>query len=251
MVVTGGYPDRWDYTTVINGGTYGKKGEQVIYRSTNRSSGGHQVSIVGYDDNLTCTVGGVTLKGAFLVANSWGTTWKNSGYTWVMYDAVNQASAYSSLNHTNRQWTLDQFVFLDWQTDLCLERPMLMAKVQITTTDRNGFSVTLTRTDISGNTESYAPYILRNEDRMPNYNTGLSFYGKTGSATGYLTFNYGPLLDIPTGTDYDDYIWGIDCDSMQEALVTLLREKHLTISAAASCPGGYIAKRITDVPGAS
>jgi len=49
----------------------------------------------------------------------------------------------------------------------------------------------------------------------------------------------------------DDYIWGIDCDSMQEALVTLLREKHLTISAAESCTGGYIAKRITDVPGAS
>jgi len=49
----------------------------------------------------------------------------------------------------------------------------------------------------------------------------------------------------------DDYIWGIDCDSIQEALVMLLRKKRLTISCAESCTGGYIAKRITDIPGAS
>lgn len=221
VVVTGGYPDRWDYTTVTGGGTYGKVGEQVIYRSTNRSSGGHQVAVVGYDDDLTCTVNGVTLKGAFLVANSWGTTWKNGGYTWVMYDAINQTSAYSALNHTDRQWTFDQFVFLDWKTDLCLERPMLMAKVKITTADRNGFSVTLTRTDAKGNTESYIPYIIRNENRMPNYNEGLNFYGRNAVGTGFLVYNYGPLLNLPAGTDYDDYIWGITvkADSGKSATV--------------------------------
>ncbi len=232
VVVTGGYPDRWDYTTVTNGGTYGKAGQQVIYRSTNRSSGGHQVAIVGYDDNLTCTVNGVTLKGAFLVANSWGTTWKNNGYTWVMYDAVNQSSAYSALNHTNRQWTLDQFVFLDWQTDLCIERPALMAKVEITTADRNGFSVTLTRTDASGNTESYTPYIVRNENLMPKYNSGLNFYGKNGSATGYLTYNYGPLLDLPTGTDYNDYVWGITVATDSGKSVNVGKVELLNAAAA-------------------
>lgn len=49
----------------------------------------------------------------------------------------------------------------------------------------------------------------------------------------------------------NDYIFGIDCDSLQEALVGLLRQKHLTVSAAESCTGGYVAKRITDIPGAS
>ncbi len=49
----------------------------------------------------------------------------------------------------------------------------------------------------------------------------------------------------------NDYIWGIDCDSVQDALVTTLRQKHLTVSAAESCTGGYVAKRITDIPGAS
>ena len=49
----------------------------------------------------------------------------------------------------------------------------------------------------------------------------------------------------------EDYIWGMDCDSLQEAFVTLLRRKHLTVSAAESCTGGYVAKRITDISGAS
>ncbi|MBO5649643.1 MAG: competence/damage-inducible protein A [Clostridia bacterium] len=48
-----------------------------------------------------------------------------------------------------------------------------------------------------------------------------------------------------------DYVFGIDCTSLSEALVGMLREKHLTVSAAESCTGGYIAKRITDTPGAS
>ncbi len=49
----------------------------------------------------------------------------------------------------------------------------------------------------------------------------------------------------------DNYIYGIDCDSLQMALVHTLREKGLHISAAESCTGGYVAKRITDIPGAS
>ena len=49
----------------------------------------------------------------------------------------------------------------------------------------------------------------------------------------------------------NDYIWGIDCESVQEALVKTLRGQHLTISCAESCTGGYVAKRITDIPGAS
>ncbi len=49
----------------------------------------------------------------------------------------------------------------------------------------------------------------------------------------------------------DDYIWGVDCDSLPQALVHTLRDRHLTVSAAESCTGGYVAKRITDIPGAS
>ena len=48
-----------------------------------------------------------------------------------------------------------------------------------------------------------------------------------------------------------DYIFGMDVECMEEATLPLLLERGLTFAAAESCTGGEIAKRITDIPGAS
>ena len=48
-----------------------------------------------------------------------------------------------------------------------------------------------------------------------------------------------------------EYIYGIDCRNVEDALVPLLKEAGLTIATAESCTAGLIAKRITDIPGAS
>ena len=47
------------------------------------------------------------------------------------------------------------------------------------------------------------------------------------------------------------YIYGIDLDSVEQAAVSLLKEKNLTVAFAESCTGGLCAKRITDISGAS
>lgn len=59
-----------------------------------------------------------------------------------------------------------------------------------------------------------------------------------------------PLMDKICG-ELKDYVYGIDVNSLEEVLVQLLKEKKLTIATAESCTGGYIAKRITDISGAS
>ena len=46
-------------------------------------------------------------------------------------------------------------------------------------------------------------------------------------------------------------LYGVDVSGLEEAVFRLCREKHLTLSAAESCTGGLIAKRLTDIPGAS
>ena len=48
-----------------------------------------------------------------------------------------------------------------------------------------------------------------------------------------------------------DVVYGVDVSSLEEVVSALLREKGLTLSAAESCTGGLIAKRITDLAGAS
>lgn len=48
-----------------------------------------------------------------------------------------------------------------------------------------------------------------------------------------------------------DVVYGVDVDSLEAVVSGLLREKGLTLSAAESCTGGLVAKRMTDLPGAS
>lgn len=48
-----------------------------------------------------------------------------------------------------------------------------------------------------------------------------------------------------------DYIFGYEEDKLEELIGKLLQEKGKTLSTAESCTGGYIAHKITSVPGSS
>ena len=48
-----------------------------------------------------------------------------------------------------------------------------------------------------------------------------------------------------------ELIYGVDVDCIEQSVLKLLREKNMTFSAAESCTGGDVAKRFTDMPGAS
>lgn len=49
----------------------------------------------------------------------------------------------------------------------------------------------------------------------------------------------------------DGFVYGVDYTCIEEAVIEKLIEKHMKVATAESCTGGLIAKRITDVPGAS
>ncbi len=91
-------------------------------------------------------------------------------------------------------------------------------------------------------------------------NPSLAPYAKTGEVLLRLTAKaeseaactarMAPLLS-EVRRRLGDYCYGEDIDGLEYAAVRLLKEKHCTCAAAESCTGGLIAKRITDVPGAS
>ena len=48
-----------------------------------------------------------------------------------------------------------------------------------------------------------------------------------------------------------DLIYGIDTESLENTVISLLKEQGLTLATAESCTGGLLSKRLTDIPGAS
>ncbi len=59
------------------------------------------------------------------------------------------------------------------------------------------------------------------------------------------------LVERVLATDLHPYIYGIDCENIETALVRLLSERGMTVATAESCTGGMIGERLTSVPGAS
>ncbi|MBE6908052.1 MAG: competence/damage-inducible protein A [Ruminococcaceae bacterium] len=60
----------------------------------------------------------------------------------------------------------------------------------------------------------------------------------------------GPAVDEVMGV-VGEWVYGVDVDNLESVCVAALKARGATLSAAESCTGGLIAKRITDVPGAS
>ncbi len=48
-----------------------------------------------------------------------------------------------------------------------------------------------------------------------------------------------------------DVVYGVNVDSLEQAVVAALYDRRLTLAAAESCTGGLVSKRITDVSGSS
>lgn len=247
VVVTGGYPSRWQYSDrLTNLGTLAQsKNEKAIIYSTGDAPGGHQVSIVGYDDDIEVRVSGVTLKGAFLVANSWAESWQNDGYAWMMYDALNEVSEFEKLNVKNRTWTMDQMCFLYWDEDIATVLPDLYIEFEAESLDREGAAIVLLRKSVNEETGKeveikYMPMMFSYGPLEKNYHTdfetGKSFTysgkivgDKTEAETGYYAISMdGILRTMERSKTFADYEWGVRLYSVNKSPVTYKSVKLVT-----------------------
>jgi C1A family cysteine protease len=76
----------YTYNPLTSGGSL-VKGARLL--------GSHAVPIIGYDDNFTYPGGG---QGAFLVQNSWGTSWGNKGFFYMPYSVFSNTKIVPSGN---------------------------------------------------------------------------------------------------------------------------------------------------------
>lgn len=108
--------------------------------------GYHAMTIVGYNDNIYFDLNGNGTiesyeKGALKVANSWGTGYGNSGYIWVMYDALNKVSNISALSFEDRAPLIEGNVVRYMEVDEYI--PELTVEVTVNHSCRNELRITL------------------------------------------------------------------------------------------------------------
>lgn len=91
----------WVYDTLKTNATTPENskyaGEKIV-KYMDGLKGSHRMVIVGYNDGIWFdhnSNGKVDAgeKGAFKIANSWGTTFANKGFCWVSYDALNKETS--------------------------------------------------------------------------------------------------------------------------------------------------------------
>lgn len=105
-----------------------------------------------------------------------------------------------------------------------------------------------------------APVAQMLDDLMDGQNPTLAPYAKEGECELRVTAKAptdaeAQALLKPTVEQvkalFGSKVYGVDVSSLEEVVEGLLREKGMTIGVAESCTGGLMAKRLTDVAGAS
>lgn len=108
--------------------------------------------------------------------------------------------------------------------------------------------------------ESFLSDLISNwEDELPA-NIRLAYLPSPGMVRLRLTATgeYKASVQLAIETEIEklsklipQYIWGFDDDTMEALVGRMLLEKNAWVATAESCTGGYVAHRLTSVPGSS
>ncbi len=204
---------QYDETTGTASNYLNEKGrsESVCYRAIAGNSG-HALTVVGYDDTVWTDINGNGTPeqgeyGAFKIANSWGTSYRNDGYTWVAYDALNKVSSVSgnwesNLSgsriaifdrgvYVNGKYNVNGFYFIEVDN----KDVYYVAQVDVDTTDGVGLTVSLGQNENGSN--NYSRTVLSNTSGS-----------KKVPFDGTLAFDYADLCS-PISDAISGYNWSV------------------------------------------
>lgn len=175
------YVDSWVYATVKKDPSNPNSphvGELAV-AWMNGANGGHFLTIVGYDDNVWIDInnnGKVDSgeKGAFLIANSWGTNWGNKGFIWIAYDSFRSVSAVPNAPSAHRVPLADAMNSMVFSITPKAPnyKPSLIGIFSITQAARNQISVIsgTSSTSVTTPTTSITDFALHNNGGNYEFN---------------------------------------------------------------------------------
>ncbi len=178
-------------------GTGSWSNTKLVYRCYDApDSGSHAMTIVGYNDNITCDINGngtieAGERGAFKVINSWGITnsgANNSGVIWIMYDALNGTSA-NSLNESQFAYARKRALGTGTNNvlnyiNVAHKNVMFVAEVSFSTERRNQVKIQLGKKSSTESADTWST--------VYNFN---SYPNNAVSYDGTMVFDYGDLTE--------------------------------------------------------
>ncbi len=208
IIVIGTYVSSWAYTTLKNDPATSADdtlaGQYVATYMKNTYAGAHAMTVVGYNDDLWTDVNGNNVvdtgeKGAFKIANSWGTGDWNAGFRWVTYDALRATSAVVS----TATWpTADRSSGLIMSgTGYTLAArasytPTAIAEVTLNSANRGQLLMTLG----TGSTSAATPTSTWNSYAVYQTGGAFAFNGTTTAVDGTFVFDFTQLAASVSGT---------------------------------------------------
>ena len=196
------YINSWQWTTIKNDPSTADDdatvGKSVAFW-VNGTAGYHAMTVVGYDDTIWTDVNGNGVvdngeKGAFRIANSWGTGWKEGGFCWMAYDALKGSSAVSGAPSAGRidGWSPAR---AHWVTARSFYTPQVVAEFTLKHAKRNQLRVTLGLSDTSHTQPSSTWY-----PQMIAFDGGAyAFDGTTTPIDGTFVFDFTDLVAASNG----------------------------------------------------
>jgi C1A family cysteine protease len=178
-----------------------------VYYWVNGYDGGHGMTVVGYNDAIWVDINNNGVvdpgeKGALKIANSWGTTWEDGGFTWLAYDALRSPSAVSGGPNTGRVKAFwDDMAYLI--TPRVNYTPKLLAEFTVNHLKRNQLEMSLGVSE----TSQTLPSTIWVPEAISYQGGAYAFNGTTTAVSGTFVFDFTDIL--PQGSTQKRYYLGM------------------------------------------